>query len=230
MTTPGNALIVGASRGLGLGLAGELLARGWHVVATSRDESDGLRRLASEAGPKLRTERVDIDAPAQIEALHDRLTGESFDLIFVVAGVSGDPAAAIHTMPVAEVTRIFVTNAVSPIRFAETFLDRLLPGGTLAFMTSVLGSVALNEAGGFDAYRASKAALNTLSRGFYARHKDTGLTLVSLHPGWVRTDMGGSAAPLDVPASVRGLVDVLEAERGKARHRYLDYQGQELPW
>ena len=206
MTTPGNALIVGASRGLGLGLAGELLARGWHVVATSRDESDGLRRLASEAGPKLRTERVDIDAPAQIEALHGRLTGESFDLIFVVAGVSGDPAAAIHTMPVAEVTRIFVTNAVSPIRFAETFLDRLLPGGTLAFMTSVLGSVALNEAGGFDAYRASKAALNSVMKSASLELGPQGVVCVAVHPGWVRTDMGGAGASRSVPDGAAGIV------------------------
>jgi NAD(P)-dependent dehydrogenase (short-subunit alcohol dehydrogenase family) len=122
------------------------------------------------------------------------------------------------------------TNALAPIRIAERLLPRVADGGTVAFMSSVLGSIGENTSGGYDLYRISKASLNMLARGFAATAaKDRRITVLNLHPGWVRTDMGGSAAPLSVEDSVRGLADVLETRRS-AKHLYLDYQGREIPW
>ena len=222
-----NALIVGASRGLGLGLVETFLTRGWRVTATQRTPSTELARLRSDA---LRIETADIDDDAGVAGLHDRLASQSYDLIFVVAGVATQAHDPLHAVPREVAAQVYLTNAVSPIRFAEAFLDRLAPGGSLALMSSILGSVSLNEAGGWETYRASKAALNTLARSFEIRHRAQDVSVLVLHPGWVRTEMGGAGADIDVETSVTGLADVIAARLGQPGAHYLDYRGQTLAW
>ncbi len=221
------ALIVGASRGLGLGLAETFSAHGWQVVATQRRSTPDLERLT---GHGVRVETADIDDDASVAALHQRLAGEKFDLVFVVAGVATESDRPLHAVSRAVSAQVYLTNAVSPILFAEAFADTLAPGGTLAFMSSVLGSVALNEDGGWENYRASKAALNTNARSFAVRHAERAYGILLVHPGWVRTDMGGAEADLDVETSVNGMVAVIEAFAGRRDVAYLDYKGETLAW
>ncbi|KQT19924.1 short-chain dehydrogenase [Methylobacterium sp. Leaf399] len=222
-----NALIVGASRGLGLGLVETFLARGWSVTATQRSPSPGLAAIASDA---LDLETADIDDDAAVAALHDRLGGRRFDLVFVVAGVATQAHDPLHLVPREVAAAVYLTNAVSPIRFAEAFRDRLAPGGLVAVMSSVLGSVGLNDSGGWENYRASKAALNTLARSFEIRHRDEGFGVALIHPGWVRTEMGGADADIDVETSVKGVADVIEGRLGQTGCVYLDYTGKTLDW
>ena len=126
---------------------------------------------------------------------------------------------------------MLMTNAVAPIRLARAFLDRVRdPTGVVAFMSSGLGSVANKTDSYSDLYSASKAALNSLSRSFAASLAGRRVTVLAIAPGWVRTDMGGSGAPLSVEESARGIVDVLESHAGSGRHGFLDYRGQEVPW
>jgi NAD(P)-dependent dehydrogenase (short-subunit alcohol dehydrogenase family) len=121
------------------------------------------------------------------------------------------------------------TNAIAPIRLSRLLADRIRHDtGVLAFTSSVMGSVSQN-AGGHELYRASKAALNSLTRGL-AQELGRRVTVVTLHPGWVRTDMGGPSAAVSVEDSAKGMVDVMLAERGKHRHRFVDYQGREIAW
>ncbi|CAO4175465.1 SDR family oxidoreductase [Methylorubrum populi] len=222
-----HALIVGASRGLGLGLAETFLRRGWRVTATRRGPAPGLERLAAEG---VRVETVDIDDDASVAALHGRVGQERFDLVFVVAGVLIDAHRPLHAVSREITAQVYLTNAVSPILFAETFAGTLAPGGILAFMSSVLGSVSRNEEGGWENYRASKAALNTNVRSLAARHAERAFGLLLLHPGWVETDMGGEGADLDVATSAAGLAEVIEARAGDTGLAYLDYRGETLPW
>ncbi|MCK8784969.1 SDR family oxidoreductase [Roseomonas sp. NAR14] len=230
-TGTGLALILGASRGLGLGLARELLGRGWHVIATERGgRAEPLHDLAAEAGGRLEIERADINHPDQIEALRGRLAGRSLDLLFVNAGVANDPAETAGEVSTEEFTRILVTNALSPLRAIEALAPLVPAGGVIGAMSSGLGSVANNESGGWEVYRASKAALNTLLRSYAARSRDSGHALLLIAPGWVRTDMGGPDAALDVETSMRGVAGVIEARRGKAGLAYLDHRGQTVPW
>src|SRR5579864_7680022 len=133
------ALIIGASRGLGLGLARELLARGWRLVATVRKPSDALEALRAEAPDKLKIETVDIDRPEQVQALRRRLDGTRFDLLFVNAGVSGSSEKTISQVSHDEFVREMTTNAFSPVRAAEALADLVPTGGTVGFMTSILG-------------------------------------------------------------------------------------------
>lgn len=225
------ALIIGASRGLGLGLATELLRRGWNVTVTARDpaKATGLQQLATRNAGKLQIERMDVDQAADLDALDGRLA-ERFDLLFVNAGIAGPANETAINATREHLAQIMWTNALAPIRIAERLLPRVADGGTVAFMSSLLGSIGENTSGGYDLYRISKASLNMLARGFAATAaKDRKITVLNLHPGWVRTDMGGPAAPLSVEDSVRGLADVLETRRS-AKHLYLDYQGHEIPW
>jgi NAD(P)-dependent dehydrogenase (short-subunit alcohol dehydrogenase family) len=222
------ALVVGASRGLGLGLAAELRRRGWDVVATVRDEA-GARRVEALGGA--RVERADITDEAAIAALRRRLDGERFDLVFVNAGISPAGRGDAASIGLAEAARVFVTNAIGPARLARLFLDRVRePNGVVAFMSSGLGSVADNTHGYSEIYSASKAALNSLSRSLAASLGGRRVTVLAIAPGWVRTDMGGPGASLSVEESARGIVDVLEARAGTLRHGFVDHRGRAQRW
>jgi NAD(P)-dependent dehydrogenase (short-subunit alcohol dehydrogenase family) len=227
--SPRSIFLAGASRGLGLGLAGEFLGRGWNVIATARrpDKAPDLQSLQAAHAGRLRIETLDIASPASIKALGLALAGQRIDVLFVVAGISTQVDTPIQDLPAAQIGQEFITNATAPIVLAETLLGQISPGGTVAFMTSILGSLASNAGGGMDIYRASKAALNMMAMNFALRHKDRPVRLI--HPGWVRTEMGGKSAPLDVATSARGMADLIERDT-KPGLAYLDYQGQKLPW
>ncbi|MEI6485529.1 MAG: SDR family oxidoreductase [Sphingomonadales bacterium] len=214
-------LIIGASRGIGLGLVTEFLARGWRVTATQRSPSPAL------AATGARIESCDIDDDASVAALAATLAGTRFDHILVNAGIMGNRGDTASNVSREALTQIMWTNAVAPVRAARALLPLLAEGGAVGFMTSILGSVALRSHAHAELYSASKAALNSLSRGFAAENRQ--LAVLNLHPGWVKTDMGGEGADIDVPTSVRGLADVISAARPPGQV-YLDYSGKTLPW
>jgi NAD(P)-dependent dehydrogenase (short-subunit alcohol dehydrogenase family) len=225
------ALIIGASRGLGLGLAREYLGRGWHVVGTVRGPARmALHDLADGHPDKVEIEQVDINEPVQVEALRGRLDGRQFDLLFVNAGVSNDRGMTIGQVTDETFIRLMVTNALSPMRMVERFESLVPANGAIGLMSSGLGSVANNIEGGWEVYRASKASLNTLMRSFAARHAGDPRILLLIAPGWVRTDMGGSSALLDVETSIRGVVDAITGRTGQPGLHYMNYQGNTVPW
>jgi len=227
------ALVVGASRGLGLGLAAELRHRGWNVVGTVRDDA-GERRLekrAKKPGGDVRAEHLDINDDRQIAALRRRLDDLEFDLVFVNAGISPKGRSDAASASREEAAAVFMTNAVSPMRVAHAFLDRVRIGpGIVAFMSSGLGSVANKTDSYSELYSASKAALNSLSRSLAASLGRRRVTVLAVAPGWVRTDMGGRGAPLSVEDSARGIVDMLESRAGTGRHGFVDYRGRDVGW
>lgn len=223
-----SALIVGASRGLGLGLAKELLDRGWHVTATVRSAPKNSELL--EYHGQVRLDTIDINNLTTVDAFVRRVHDEVFDVIFINAGIGGPEGQTAETITPEEMSHLFMTNAISPVRLAYKLLPMVKPEtGILAFMTSILGSVAKNDHGMAPLYSASKAALNQLTRGFVAKLEER-ITVLSLHPGWVKTDMGGPHADIDVRTSVKGLADLLKAKAGSRKHEYLDYRGETLPW
>jgi NAD(P)-dependent dehydrogenase (short-subunit alcohol dehydrogenase family) len=222
-----SVLIVGASRGIGLGLAEEFVKRGWEVTATVRD-AKGAAALGKVAG--VRAETVDTTDVKSVEALRQTLDGAQFDAIIVNAGVGG-PQANPRTVSDEEFTKLYLTNSLAPVRFAEIFSKQIKPKtGVVGLMTSELGSVEGASAGGFELYRGSKAALNSLTRSFAARHKDKELAVLSLHPGWVKTDMGGPNAAIDVATSAKGLADVVERAQKDRQSGYFDYAGKTIAW
>jgi NAD(P)-dependent dehydrogenase (short-subunit alcohol dehydrogenase family) len=226
------ALIIGASRGLGWGLARELLRQDWRVVGTVRhaDAPSRIHELQAESRQRLAIEQVDITESTHLATLRARLAGERFDLLFVVAGVSNNIHEPIGLVSTEEFVRVMVTNALSPLRAVETLIDLVTPNGQVAVMSSELGSISDNTDGGWEVYRASKASLHTLMRCLVARRAGDTRTFYVVAPGWVKTDLGGEDAPLDIETSVRGMLRAIQARVGTGGLVFLDYRNEILPW
>jgi NAD(P)-dependent dehydrogenase (short-subunit alcohol dehydrogenase family) len=224
------ALIVGASRTIGLALAAEFLTRGWDVIGTIRGtKRTPLHDLADAAEGRLTVETLDMTDPRQIATLHDRLAGRVLDLLFVSGAVTrGD--VPVGEVPTEIFVEVMVTNALGPMRVVESLKDLVSESGTIGVMSSSQGSISLNTNGGQDVYRASKSALNQLMRTFAARHSDDTRTLLLINPGWVQTELGGPRAPLTVDQSVPGVVDSITARQGERGLHFLDYRNQVVPW
>ena len=223
------ALIIGASRGLGQGLVHEFASRGVTVTGTVRDTKH-IEILQSDSPGHVTWQLLDINDDASTAHFIKNLAHPRYDLVFINAGVGGPEHESVTQATVDEIGILFQTNAVSPVRLARALTSVVNPEhGIVAFMSSILGSVTLAE-GHMELYSASKAALNSLARAYANSVKKTGLTVLSMHPGWVKTDLGGQDAPLDVHTSVSGIVEVLNANTGKGGHQFLDYQGKTLPW
>ena len=222
-------LIVGASRGIGLGLAEEYLSRGWRVIATVRDDEGEAALKGLPDADRLTVERADVAIDADRKALAGRIDGP-LDLLFLNAGVMGP--ADLETASDAEVDRVMQTNAFGPVRLAWDLIGRVRDRtGVVAFMSTGMASIADNTSGGYDAYRASKAAQNMLARSLWVRAaQPRGIAVLSVNPGWVQTDMGGPGATIDVPTSVRGIADQIEANAGRNEHRFIGWNGRVLEW
>jgi len=223
------ALIVGASRGLGLGLVAEYLSRGWQVIATVRDLSGEAALKALPEADRLTLLHADVTSANDIARLSELIQGP-LDLLFVNAGIMG-PGDMTTAAP-AEIDRVIQTNAFGPARFAWALIDRVVDQtGVVAFMSTGMGSIADNTSGGHDVYRASKAAQNMLARSLWiGPGRARGITVLSVNPGWVRTDMGGPGGQIDVETSCRGMADQIAANVSAHEHRFIAWNGRELAW
>lgn len=229
MSIKSTALVIGASRGLGLALAEEYLTRGWQVIATTRSNSEGLDKLRQRFGVSLEIEQVDIIEVSSVRALRRRLDARELDTLFVNAGIC--KANELTPLQVAEKDYLdmLLTNALSPMRVIELFHDRVKVNGVVAAMSSELGSIA-DSTGVWALYSSSKAALNMLMKSFHARHVEDTRALLLVAPGWVRTDMGSQDALLDVSESIPLVVDVVNRNAGVPGLRFINRHGDELPW
>ena len=228
MEHQGTAMVVGASRGLGLALVEEWLGRGWRVIATVRNNPDGLDALAGRFPGEPGLETVDIAHAGPVRALRDRLGGRQLDVLFINAGIARAIERRRCSVDEEDFLDMMLVNALSPVRAAEILGDSCRPGGTIAIMTSELGSIA-NATGGWQLYSSSKAALNMLMKGYAARP-----------PGRPRAAARGTGlgphrdgrreATLSIEESIPLVVDMVEANRGKPGLRYVDRFNKAIPW
>jgi NAD(P)-dependent dehydrogenase (short-subunit alcohol dehydrogenase family) len=210
-------LIVGASRGIGLGLAEEFKSRGWEVTGTERSQSDELHALE---GVDVAT--LDVTDPSTFD-----IEGE-FDAVIVNAGITGAEHQSSEKATSDEVAKVMMTNAFGPAHLGKKLLPQIREGGSLSFMSSLMGSIE-DSSGGYELYRTSKTAQNMLAKGIAENEaKERGVAVFSLHPGWVQTDMGGPNAKITVDESAKGLADVVENAKGG--YAYVDYTGKALPF
>ncbi len=216
-------LIAGASRGIGLEFARVHAARGDTVIATCRDDA-GAARIA-EVAPKATVLRLDTTDPASIATLVAQLP--PLDRAVINAGVFGPRSYSLATVETQEWLDVLNTNVVGPLRLATQLLDRV--SGTIAFLSSRMGSIA-QSGGGQPIYRASKAALNAGMKSIAVERAGLAPILLVLHPGWVKTEMGGAGADIDVATSVAGMVAVIDRAKPTDSGSFFNYTGEILPW
>jgi NAD(P)-dependent dehydrogenase (short-subunit alcohol dehydrogenase family) len=218
-------LIIGASRGIGLALAREYLAEGTRVFATARSE-EGLKLLRAEGARVL---KLDVTDAASASGLAWQIDGEAFDTVVVNAGVYGPELGSLQTPTEADFDHIMRTNVLGPMRVIPQLVDALAPGARLGVISSRMGSMALQTRASAWLYRASKAAVNSVLHTASIALAGKAIC-VALHPGWVRTDMGGAEADLSAEQSARDLRATLERLTEADNGRFLNHDGQPLAW
>jgi NAD(P)-dependent dehydrogenase (short-subunit alcohol dehydrogenase family) len=220
-----NVLIIGASRGLGLEFVRQYRAAGARVTATVRDDA-GAARLTELGAKPLKLDLLDAASAA---GLAWQIDGERFDVVVINAGVFGPRADALDAPTADDFDAVMRTNVLGPMRVLPQIADHLAPGARLALISSRMGSIALRTSTSGWLYRASKAAVNSVM-------KDASLvlagkaTVISFHPGWVKTDMGGSGADIDAPTSIAGMRTVLASVKPADTGSFFNYDGQRLDW
>jgi len=221
-----SVLVVGASRGIGLELVRQYRAEGAAVVATARDDA-GLARLQALGAKAL---RIDVTELASVAGLAWQIDGEAFDTVVINAGVYGPSGLSAPQAPGRDdFDQVMRTNVLGPMQVVPQLVDALAPQARLGIITSRMGSIGARTNGNGWLYRASKAAANSVLRDL-AFALDGRALCVALHPGWVRTDMGGADADLSVEQSAAGLRSVLAGLTPADHGRFFDQDGQALPW
>lgn len=230
-TEPPRVLVTGASRGLGLGLCRALLARDARVAAVTRGPAPDLEALARDAPERLEPFRADVrsedDVRSMAAEVGERL-GE-LDVLVNNAGVNPGRHGDLAGLRDEDAREAFEVNVLGPLRVTRALLPHLARGARIVLVSSRMGSMAVNESGGAWAYRISKAALNMACVNL-ARELRERAVCVAVHPGWVRTDMGGPEAPLSVEESTGKLATLIEGLGPEQHGRFLDVTGAEVPW
>jgi len=217
-------LISGAARGLGLELARQYAADGWRVIGTVRDAK-------AKLPDGVEAHVADVTRPEQIHTIAKALKGTALDILFCNAGIIGKRGMALGSFDYASWEEVLRVNVLGAAALAEAFVDNVAASErkVIAMMSSRLGSIA--EAGGMTLpYATSKAALNMLVKGFAATLGAKGVRVVALSPGWVRTDMGGSGAPLAPETSVAGLRKVIAGLAPSDSGGFFSHDGSPIPW
>jgi NAD(P)-dependent dehydrogenase (short-subunit alcohol dehydrogenase family) len=223
-----NVLITGANRGLGLGLATRFANfPGTHVFAAAREPDSGpeLAALAAGHAGSVTIVRCDVAAADAGATLAAAIGAEKLDVLVNNAGVGGSPGFGQLTQD--DLIAIFKVNTFAPLLIAQALRAAFAPGAKIVNISSVLGSI--EEAGAsYFAYGASKAALNMVTKKLAAELPE--VAVLSLHPGWVRTRMGGDGAAIDVDTSADGMMRVIGALDAKRSGAFLAYDGSEIAW
>ena len=225
-----SVLITGANRGLGLEFTRQYAADGWRVFAACRDPA-GARDLAAVEGDVF-AETLDVDDGPQVAALANKLSGQPIDVLINNAGIYGPKDVTRDNVDYDAWGQVFRTNTMSPLAMSAAFAANVAQGGQKKIITlsSIMGSIAENDSSGDFIYRSSKAAVNAVMKSLAGDLKSEGITVAVLHPGWVRTDMGGPDAAIEAPESVTGMRAVIAGLKESDSGRFLNYDGTEIPW
>ncbi len=221
------ALVIGASRGLGLELVRQYRTEGWDVLATVRD-AKGLERLRALGAEALTLDVTAADAGTQLEAA---LGARAVAVAILSAGIYGPRTQALEPPEETVFAEVMRTNVLPAMRIAPQLLAALERGrGKFAVLSSRMGSIGTRSGTFGWLYRASKAALNSVLKDISLVAGARGIACVAFHPGWVRTDMGGAGADIDVKTSVDGIRQTLAGLDASGNGSFRSYDGSEIPW
>ena len=227
-------LVTGANRGLGLEFVRQYADDGWRVFAASRAPKAAreLKELESRHAGRIAVLALDVTDGESVKAAAGHLRGEPIDLLLNNAGVGGPPGQKVGSLDYAAWARVLDANVLGPARVIEAFVENVAKGRDkrIVTVTSRMGSIEDNSSGGSYAYRSSKAGVNAAMKSFSIDLAPRGITCVVVHPGWVRTDMGGAGGKLTPAESVKSLRSLIESLKKKDSGKFFNYDGQPLPW
>ena len=231
-------LITGARTGLGLEFARQYAASGWKVIATSRrpDAATDLRKIQGDVTIRM----LDITNDRQIHAIADEFRGATVDILLNNAAIHGprDEKASFGALDADAWLQVLRVNAIAPMKITEAFLPQVQASKQkkIVFISSRAGSISErgllphHQRGGPYVYRSSKAALNAAAKSLAFDLTPLGVSVIILHPGWVRTEMGGTKAALDQETSVAGMRRVISQSSVADNGVFVNYDGTEIPW
>ena len=228
-----NVLITGANRGLGLGFVKSFLEKNVNVICTTRNISGSKELLEYKKKHPDNLEILELDLVKENSenTLSDLLSDKPIDILINNAGVgnSNQHFGSVSSKAWVEVLKV---NLIAPLMITQSIIENVKKSSAkkIYFLSSQLGSIKENTSGGMYIYRSSKTSLNQVVKSLSVDLKAHGITVVSLHPGWVKTDMGGPNAPVSIEESIEGMMKVIKATDIRDTGRFLNYDGRELPW
>jgi len=234
-------LITGANRGLGLDFVRRLAPQGWQIHACCRNPAKADELLAIAAEFDVTLHALDVADFDQIDALKKALGHAPIDVLLNNAGIMETSQRALsldhtnqmfETLDEDEWMAVLRVNTMAPMRMCEVFVDNVTASDRkqVLMMSSIVGSIDSNSTSRWYHYGTSKTALNMVMRSLAADLRDRGITVMSLHPGWTQTDMGGPEAALTIDQSVNGMVELLKKLTPADSGRFIAWNGEDVPW
>lgn len=228
-------LITGANRGIGLEFARRCVERGDTVYATVRDPQTAFKLQLLGQGvfiERLKILTVNVNVESSVRQAAEQV--DALEILINNAAINPEtpPYETFGSLQADALADVLRTNSIAPLLMAQAFYPALKKGQNprIINLSSEMASLTDKDYGGSYAYSMSKAALNMATRALAADLKRDGITVISLDPGWVRTDMGGPTAPLSVEESVRGCLRVIDNLKPKDSGRFLNHAGRDHRW
>jgi len=232
MTNP-TILITGANRGIGLELTGQFSADGWEVLACCRNPVDaGALRELSERYPAIELHALDVTDYAQMAALAEQLHDRPIDILLSNAGIYGPKGTGFGEVEATQWRQVLEINTIAPMMLVQAFVEQVAASQRklVAVISSKVGSIEDNSSGGSYLYRSSKTAVNQVVKSLSIDLAERDIAVLSLHPGWVKTDMGGPNAEISRAESVAGLKSILQTASLAQSGQFLEFNGNKIPW
>ena len=229
-----NILITGANRGIGLAMTQYAMEQGWRVFACCRTphNAENLFNIAKLSGGQISVHIADMQELSTLQALSYELRNDAIDILINNAGIYGSTNNTFGSVDVESWLQAFQINSIAPLKMVEAFSEQIQMGQRklVACMSSKMGSMADNGYGNSYIYRSSKAALNAVVKSLSIDLKKQGIISVALHPGWVKTEMGGPNAEISTRECVEQLFAQLSKLTMKDSGRFIDIDGSDIPW
>lgn len=226
-------LITGANRGIGLELAGQFAADGWNVIACCRNPAEAaLLQQLCERFSSIEIHPLEVTDYEQMADLASQLSHRSIDILLSNAGIYGPKGVGFGDVAATDWRQVLEVNTIAPMMLVQAFVEQVAASQQklVAVISSKVGSIADNGSGGSYLYRSSKTAVNQVVKSLSIDLAGRGIAVISLHPGWVKTDMGGPAAEISTDESVSGLKGILQSAGSAQSGQFIEYNGEQIPW
>jgi NAD(P)-dependent dehydrogenase (short-subunit alcohol dehydrogenase family) len=232
MTNP-TILITGANRGIGLELTEQFAEDGWQVLACCRNPAAaGQLQALSERGLAIESHALDVTDYEQMATLANQLGNRPIDILLSNAGIYGSKGVGFGEVDAQEWRQVLEVNTIAPLMLVQAFVEQVAASQQklVAVISSKVGSIADNSSGGSYVYRSSKTAVNQVVKSLSIDLADRDIAVISLHPGWVQTEMGGPNAEISTDESVSGLKRILQSAGLAQSGQFIEFNGDSIPW